>query len=257
MTNLHNHIHKPIYVIADLHLSRQEPAITAGFLRFLTEEAPKANALYILGDLFDAWIGDDDPDPFKAEIADALRQFSALNIPCYFMGGNRDFLLGKRYAKQANLRLIKESTFLLEAFNKRILLLHGDTLCTDDHRYQKYRKFVHSPLIQAIFRVLPLKFRLLFGQTLRANSERENQQKSKEIMDVNQQAVYQITQQNKVDWLVHGHTHRPAIHQYQLVDPQSGMATQHLRAVSGAWHETGWFICIADTLTLHQYPLSK
>lgn len=135
--------------IADLHLCAQEPAITAGFLRFLQREAVHADALYILGDLFEAWIGDDDPEPLHAEIAAALKALQQAGVPCYFIHGNRDFLLGKRFAR-ASMQLLPEEK-VLELYGRRILILHGDTLCTDDQAYQQFRRKVHNPLIQKLF----------------------------------------------------------------------------------------------------------
>lgn len=235
--------------IADIHLCEQEPAITAGFLRFLREDAPLADALYILGDLFEAWIGDDDPQPLHAEIASALKALHQQGVPCFFIHGNRDFLLGRRFARDSLMTLLPESQ-VLELYGLRLLILHGDTLCTDDVGYQKFRKKVHNPLIQRIFLSLPLKWRLKIAAKMRAGSKASNSHKDLIIMDVNQQAVVQEMQNHGVEWLIHGHTHRPEIHQVRL-----GEALGH-RAVLGAWHQEGSMIKVsADGVELITFPL--
>lgn len=127
------------YIIADLHLSEDEPAITAGFMNFIHQQAIHADSLYILGDFFNYWIGDDDKTPLHQQVANALTMLTERGIPCYFIHGNRDFLLGKRYAKQCGMTILNQET-LLELYGKRVLILHGDTLCIDDQAYQNYRK---------------------------------------------------------------------------------------------------------------------
>ncbi|PHM27846.1 UDP-2,3-diacylglucosamine diphosphatase [Xenorhabdus budapestensis] len=218
--------------IADLHLSAQEPAITAGFLRFLREDAIHAESLYILGDFFDYWIGDDDPNSLHTEIAQALNALRQKGVSCYFLHGNRDFLLSSRFAKESGLILLPQEK-VLELYGKRILILHGDTLCTDDAGYQQYRKRVHTPWIQRLFLLLPLFIRLKIAAKMRAGSQYANRQKSESIMDVNQQAVIEHFNKYQVDWMIHGHTHRPAIHDIQINDK-----TMH-RGVLGAWHNQG------------------
>ncbi|CDL83199.1 UDP-2,3-diacylglucosamine diphosphatase [Xenorhabdus szentirmaii] len=227
-------------LIADLHLSEQEPAITAGFLRFLREEAIHAERLYILGDFFNYWIGDDDPNPFHTKIAKALYELKQKGIPCYFIHGNRDFLLGSRFAKESGLILLPQET-VLELYDKRILILHGDTLCTDDIGYQQYRKRVHTPWIQRLFLLLPLFIRLKIAAKMRAGSQSANSKKSEEIMDVNQQAVVECFKKYQVDWIIHGHTHRPAIHDMNVDDKTV------YRGVLGAWHEQGSMFKVTKT----------
>jgi len=236
------------FFIADIHLCAQEPAITAGFLRFLRQEAARADALYILGDLFEAWIGDDDPQPLHTQIAQALNQLHQQGVPCFFIHGNRDFLLGRRFARDSLMTLLPEEK-VLELYGRRIVILHGDTLCTDDVAYQKFRKKVHKPLIQKLFLWLPLKWRLAIAAKMRANSKASNSQKEMAIMDVNPYAVVRTMQTHGVQWMIHGHTHRPAIHEVML-----GETVGH-RAVLGAWHQQGSMIKVsADGVELIHFP---
>ena len=144
--------------IADLHLQTEEPAITAGFLRFLAGEAREADALYILGDLFEAWIGDDDPNPLHQQIASAINALTQSGVPCYFVHGNRDFLVGQRFARACGMRLLAEEN-VLDLYGRRVLIMHGDTLCTDDPGYLAFRAKVHTPWIQRLFLALPLFIR--------------------------------------------------------------------------------------------------
>ncbi len=201
--------------IADLHLSTEEPAITAGFLRLLEGEARTAEALYILGDLFEAWIGDDDPNPLHAAIAAAIRALVESGVPCYFIHGNRDFLIGKRFARQSGMTLLPAEK-VLTLYGERVLIMHGDTLCTDDVGYQRFRAKVQQRWLQTLFLSLPLFIRQRIAAKMRAGSKASNQTKSDAIMDVNQQAVSEVMRQHHVRHLIHGHTHRPAIHDLQI-----------------------------------------
>ncbi len=219
-------------IIADLHLSEDEPAITAGFIRFIHQQAIHAKQLYILGDFFNYWIGDDDPNPLHQQVAEALNLLKQRGIPCYFIHGNRDFLLGQRYAKRCGMQLLPQET-LIESHGHQVLILHGDTLCTDDVAYQAYRKKVYTPWIQRLFLLLPLFIRRRIAQKMRQNSQNSSNRKPESIMDVNQQAVINELQKYKTSWMIHGHTHRPAIHQININDKP------HYRGVLGAWHHEG------------------
>lgn len=231
--------------IADLHLCIEEPAITAGFLHFLRREAPHADALYILGDLFEAWIGDDDPNPLHASIANALRQ---LTIPCYFIHGNRDFLIGQRFARASGMTLLPEEQ-VLDLYGRRILIMHGDTLCTDDEGYQRFRARVHRRWVQQLFLALPLKLRQRIAAGMRAESKQANRGKDQAIMDVNAQAVTEAMRRHQTPVLIHGHTHRPAVHRLQV----DGQPAQRL--VLGAWHEQGSMIKVSrDEIDLISFP---
>lgn len=235
--------------IADLHLSEQEPAITAGFLRFLQREAYQADALYILGDFFEYWIGDDDPQPLHREIASALHDLTNSGVPCYFIHGNRDFLIGKRFAQECRMTLLPQEK-RLSLYGHPILIMHGDTLCTDDVDYQRYRRKVNNPFIQKLFSWLPLRTRLNIAAKMRDRSQMTNDGKSEAIMDVNQQAVIEALERNQAEWLIHGHTHRPAIHN---VDMPNGK--QAKRAVLGAWHYQGSMISVTpEGIELIEFP---
>ncbi len=234
--------------IADLHLSHKEPAITAGFLHFLQRQAVHADALYILGDLFEVWVGDDDPDPLHLEVAAALHALHKKGIPCFFIHGNRDFLLGRRFAGACGMTLLPKVQRLM-VYGRPILILHGDTLCTDDIRYQRYRRRVSQPWLQRLFLGLPLRWRLRIADRMRAGSQQANQVKPADIMDVNPQAVAALAERHDVDWLIHGHTHRPAIHLQTL--PTGKLH----RAVLGAWHHQGSMVKVSrDSIELIEFP---
>ncbi|MFN1130389.1 UDP-2,3-diacylglucosamine diphosphatase [Lelliottia nimipressuralis] len=218
--------------IADLHLQTEEPAITAGFLRFLQGEARSADALYILGDLFEAWIGDDDPNPLHREIAAAIKALVDSGIPCFFIHGNRDFLIGKRFARESGMTLLPEEQ-VLDLYGRQVLIMHGDTLCTDDTGYLAFRAKVHTPWIQTLFLALPLFIRNRIAAKMRAGSKAANSSKSLSIMDVNPQAVIEVMEKHRVQWLIHGHTHRPDVHTL------SANGEPAHRVVLGAWHTEG------------------
>lgn len=218
--------------IADLHLQTEEPAITAGFLRFLRGEAKSADALYILGDLFEAWIGDDDPNPLHRETADAIHALVDSGVPCYFIHGNRDFLIGKRYARESGMTLLPEEQ-VLDLYGRKVLIMHGDTLCTDDTGYLAFRAKVHTPWIQKVFLALPLFIRNRIAARMRAGSKAANSSKSMTIMDVNPQAVVRVMEKHDVQWLIHGHTHRPDVH-FLIANGEPAH-----RVVLGAWHTEG------------------
>ncbi|ALZ97610.1 UDP-2,3-diacylglucosamine diphosphatase [Leclercia adecarboxylata] len=234
--------------IADLHLQTEEPAITAGFLRFLQGEARHADALYILGDLFEAWIGDDDPNPLHREIAIAIKALVDSGVPCFFVHGNRDFLLGKRYARDCGMTLLAEET-VLDLYGRNILIMHGDTLCTDDTGYLAFRAKVHTPWIQTLFLALPLFIRSRIAAKMRAGSKAANSSKSMTIMDVNPQAVASVMAKHQVQWLIHGHTHRPYMHDLTVNDKPAH------RVVLGAWHTEGSMIKVTpDGVELIAFP---
>ena len=221
--------------ISDLHLDRERPDITAQFLRFLETEGRQAQALYILGDLFEAWIGDDDPDPDKRRVVAALRALTSAGVPVYLIHGNRDFLIGERFCRDTGVQLLRDGT-IVDLYGRRVLLMHGDTLCTDDHSYQRLRRIVRNPVVQFVLRRLSLKQRQRLAERMRAGSKAHiaSMDLAKpEIMDVNSQAVLDTLRKYRVDCIVHGHTHRPAIHEVAVNDHKAN------RIVLGDWYEQG------------------
>jgi len=226
--------------ISDIHLNGQQPEITEQFLAFLSREARQAEKLYILGDLFEFWIGDDDPDPTYARVQAELKSLTRSGVPCYVMHGNRDFLLGKEFCKRTGCQLLQDGT-VIELHGQRILLCHGDVLCTDDVAYQRLRRIVRNPLTQGLLRLLSLKQRQQLACRMRTASQKHTQQTMSSIMDVNQQAVVQYMQNAQVQWLIHGHTHRPHIHQHVL-GPDKGT-----RIVLGDWYQQGSVLSWSDS----------
>ena len=201
--------------ISDLHLEPTRPALTTLFLDFLEQRARQAEALYILGDLFEAWIGDDDDAEPGQTVAAALRRLTDQGVPAYFLHGNRDFLLGERFAAASGMHLLPESV-VIDLAGERVLLLHGDTLCTDDVEYQAFRAQVRDPAWRARILALPLAQRRILAGQMRETSRQSARQKTADIMDVNPTAVDQALRAHRVRCLIHGHTHRPAMHHWTL-----------------------------------------
>jgi UDP-2,3-diacylglucosamine hydrolase len=202
------------YFIADLHLAQNRPDITACFLSFLEKDAPNAETLYILGDLFEYWIGDDDKNPFVVEVALALKTLSMLGTRIYYIHGNRDFLLGKSYAKACGMTLLPEVD-VIDLYGKPVLIMHGDTLCTRDIAYQAFRKKSRSWWWQTMIKNLPLFVRKSIAENYRLKSASATAMKSQEIMDVTETEVIDKLELHHCQLLIHGHTHRPNIHHIQ------------------------------------------
>lgn len=200
--------------VSDLHLDTALPATTARFLRFLDETAPQAKALYLLGDIFEAWIGDDDESPFNQNIAQALAALSNKNVALYWMAGNRDFLVGRDFAHAARLSLLNDPA-VLDLAGIPLVLTHGDALCTDDLAYLAFRRQVRDAAWQAQFLARPLAERRQMAEDMRAQSRQSQQAKTAEIMDVNWQAVEDLFASSGAQVMVQGHTHRPARHEHQ------------------------------------------
>jgi len=217
--------------VSDLHLDQKRPHIIAAFCRFLSESS-SADALYILGDLFEYWIGDDDPAIGLEPAINSIRDLSYSGVPVYFIHGNRDFLIGKRFSKQTQCKILAEET-VIDLYGTPTLIMHGDTLCTDDIAYQKYRTKARNPWIQKPLLMLSIKRRLKIAEGLRNKSKFAIQEKPEEIMDVNQQTVEKVMSKYNVNRLIHGHTHRPAEHTFNL----NGNLYQ--RIVLGDWYEQG------------------
>ena len=199
--------------ISDCHLDSRRPEISAALLKFLHRRATKASRLYILGDLFEVWLGDDDIDAAQQPVIDVLIGLSG-DLELYFMAGNRDFLLGDDFAGRVGMQRLDEPQ-VIQLGTRRCLLIHGDTLCTDDHDYQAFRSLVRAPGWQAEFLARPIDERRAIAAQLRDDSAAAMSQKSAEIMDVNAAAVADCFDANEVDTIIHGHTHRPAVHRYE------------------------------------------
>ena len=218
--------------ISDLHLDTGRPATTRRFIDFLSSEARAAERLFILGDLFEAWIGDDDDDPNLVPIIEALAGLSTAGVPCAVMHGNRDFLLGPRFCAATGCRLLGDFE-TADLYGRRVLLTHGDLLCTDDTRYMSLRATLRDPAWQREFLGKPLAERRQIAADLRRMSATEIAAKAEDIMDVNHDAVAQTMREHGVDLLLHGHTHRPGIHRFTLDGREA------VRIVLGAWYEQG------------------
>ena len=195
--------------IADLHLSPNHPRLVRGFLDLLDAYQNKHTQLYILGDWFNAWIGDDYTAPWLDEVVAHLKQFSQAGNQIFFIVGNRDFALGQKFLDQFSGQLLPD-VYTLHIGSQRVRLEHGDALCTDDVSYQKFRKIIRNPIILGTLKKTPLAFRQKLAQGFRKKSQQANQVKSYDVMDVNADAVAQALQRSDV--LIHGHTHRPNIH---------------------------------------------
>ncbi len=225
---------RPTLFISDLHLCEDRPQISELFFRFLGEQASKADALYILGDLFELWVGDDqlDHDALSRQVAAALRTAATAGTKLFFMHGNRDFLVGERFAQESGLTLLADPTVILLE-GERILLMHGDTLCTDDTAYQSFRQQVRDPAWQATLLAKPYAEREALARSIRSRSDVEKSMKAETIMDVNAGAVAAAFTAHDCRTLVHGHTHRPAKHEHLM---GGTMAT---RWVLPDWHQQG------------------
>jgi len=222
-----------ILLISDLHLQEERPDITRAFLDLLDGRARHAKALYILGDFFEAWIGDDAMTPFQQSICQALRQLSDSGTAVYLMHGNRDFLIGQDFCKAAGCTLLADPS-VIELGGEQVLLMHGDTLCTRDLAYMKMRRYLRNPLSLWILRHLPLATRQKLARKLRSESRAQTRMKATEIVDVTPEEVPKVMAAHGVKTLVHGHTHRPAIHKLVV----NGEPAR--RIVLGDWDRRGW-----------------
>lgn len=223
---------KKIIFISDLHLEESRPDITAIFLKLLNQAINDADALYILGDFFEVWIGDDDLTPFNQSIISALKNATDQGLPIYLMHGNRDFLLGKKFRKMTGCRSLPDEK-VISIFGVPTLLMHGDTLCTNDVAYLKFRKKARSWFFQKLFLFKPLAKRQAIAAKYRQASQMHIASVSEAIMDVTQAEVERVMQKHHVQHLIHGHTHREAVHTFQINDQTA------TRTVLGAWHEYG------------------
>jgi len=230
----------PTLFISDLHLHDQRPEVHRWLLEFLRGPARQSTAVYILGDLFEYWIGDDAISPIASEVARETRQLRQDGVPCHFIHGNRDFLLGQDYARQAGLTLLPEET-VLELHGQATLLLHGDTLCTDDLEYQAFRRQSRDAAWQAAILAQPVEARLRMAREARDASKRHTGMASMDIMDVNEEAVVAAFRRHAVHRMIHGHTHRPAAHRHDL-----GQGETAERIVLADWDRQGSYLEVTD-----------
>lgn len=227
----------PSLFVSDLHLCPARPRTTQIFLRFLRETAPCAEALYILGDLFEYWLGDDDlSDPGHAEIIQALAHLAGSGVKVFLLHGNRDFLIGEVFAQAAGLCLLDDPS-LIDLYGVPTLLMHGDTLCSDDIAYLAFRAKVRDASWQRAFLAQPLQQRQALIQQWREQSEQEKQHKSASLMDANPAAIAAILREYGQPRLIHGHTHRPAKHTHHV----DGQTCE--RWVLPAWYDEGGYLC--------------
>ena len=218
--------------VSDLHLDAASPEIARQFHAFLESEARSAEALYILGDLFEAWLGDDDPDPAVRVTVRALRALTDSGVPVSVMHGNRDFLIGERFCRETGATLLPDGT-VIELYGERAVLIHGDALCTDDASYQRLRRIVRNPVVRGLFRIMTLDQRRTLAARMRAGSRAHVGMTAPEIMDVNAEAVAHAFREAGVRTMIHGHTHRPAVHPLEI----DGAPAK--RIVLGDWYTQG------------------
>jgi len=237
--------------ISDLHLSPSDPARIQLLVDFLKSHTDTITSLYILGDLFNTWLGDDIvPEEFEPLIAQ-LQQLHQSGIKSYLMVGNRDFMMGKQFAQRSGCELLDDSC-IIDLYGTKTLLLHGDTLCIDDMAYQRYRRWSRNKLLQWCFLHLSANYRQGISDKIKQKSREQKQTKSAMIMDVNQQEVHRIMQQFDVTQLIHGHTHRPAIHSLRINGQQAK------RIVLGDWEdEISYLHCDEQQLELIDHRVSR
>ena len=238
--------------IADLHLSEARPDLTNAFIHFLATKATQADELYILGDLFEFWIGDDEQSPLQQQITLALKTLSEQGCRLFYSHGNRDFMIGKRFARECGMMLLPP-IYSCEIAGEQALLLHGDQLCTDDEAYQRFRRITSWPWLQWIFLHLPLSRRVKIAQQIRQGSHKGKQQKSRSIMDVTPSSVNDCFAQHQATLMIHGHTHRPMIHELSLDNGQKVR-----RIVLGDWNTDLWYLQIDDRdINLISQPITS
>lgn len=251
-----------IYFISDLHLSPKRPEITQAFFNFLNTTAANAECLYILGDFFDAWVGDDDDTPIFKEVELALKNFnqkSKNNQRVYFMHGNRDFLVGRDFIQRTGITLLNDPT-VIQLDGIDTLLMHGDSLCTLDQEYMRFRALVRDPEWQQNIKQKSLVERKAIATQMRSTSQSMNSLKADDIMDVTPSEVLSLMNQYQTPLLIHGHTHRPERHSVTLENKTNGE-----RIVLGDWGEQGWYLRaethteadIKESLSLNSFTIEQ
>ncbi|RTZ15763.1 UDP-2,3-diacylglucosamine diphosphatase [Vibrio aquaticus] len=237
--------------ISDLHLSPATPEINQCFVKFMREEAIHADALYVLGDLFEFWVGDDDKSDFASSIRHEFKTLTELGVPCFFTQGNRDFLVGKRFAKQTGVTLLSDET-VIDIYGQKAVVLHGDTLCTEDVKYLEFRAKVHQPWLQWVFNRIPMFLKQKIVSKVQSDIKTDKQTKSLDIMDVTQSEVVRVMDHYNVDLMIHGHTHRPNVHSFDRND------TKYTRIVLGDWYTQGSVLVYdKNTFELQQRPFGN
>lgn len=232
--------------ISDLHLTPDREDITSAFESFMRKDAKDADAVYILGDLFEFWVGDDDDTPFNVKILEIIKDLVESGVPCFFVQGNRDFLVGQRFTERTGATLLGDET-LIDLYGRPTLIMHGDTLCTDDVKYQEFRAKVHQKWLQWVYNHTPLSWRKKLVKKVQSDAKSEKQTKSYDIMDVNKDAVLDAMARHNADLLIHGHTHRPAFHDLE---------NNKQRIVLGDWYTNSSILEVtADNIELVSNPL--
>lgn len=238
-----------VICIADLHLSPERPAVTRAFFSFLNQQARAAEQLYILGDLFETWVGDDAMDTaFHQPIVEALRAYSDSGHELFIMHGNRDFMIDQVFFDACGARWLPDPEPVV-LLGRRVVLSHGDLLCTDDRGYQRFRKLLRNRFTVKLLKSLPRRMRERISGNLRSQSKETNQQKPRAIMDVNEQAVIDMLSEHRAELLVHGHTHQAGRHPVKLAEKQCE------RIVVGDWGDQGWYLEL-DRQQLSLIPLA-
>ncbi len=232
--------------VADIHLGTEHPQISEQFVAFLRNEASSAEVLYILGDLFEVWIGDDAVQPEHKAAINALKTLTSSGVPVCVMRGNRDFLMAEGFETLTGCRLLADPT-VIDLYGQQTLLMHGDSLCTDDEAYQKFRHQTRTPQWQARFLAMTPEERLAFAHKARQESRSHNQKQPMEIMDVNQATVLKTMREHEVKQLIHGHTHRPAVHVLEI----DGQLAH--RTVLGDWYTQRSYLRVTGA----DYELTK
>ncbi len=228
------------YFISDLHLSESHPEISQAFFDFVEKKATHADALYILGDFFEVWVGDDHITPLSESVCQALQTLHKQGTAIYLMHGNRDFLMGQAFCQQAGATLL-EDPCMIDCYGKPILLCHGDSLCTDDISHQRFRRITHQRWLQKLFLYLPLKWRQKIAHKIRlASQNRPNDNMNDQRYDVTLEATTRLMQSHEADCLIHGHTHKPDCHDLTVQNQPA------LRYVLGAWEEAAQILRIDD-----------
>lgn len=223
--------------ISDLHLDESRPDISRAFFDFLATTAVNADALYILGDFFEAWIGDDAITPLSQQVCQALKALVEQGTPCFIMHGNRDFLIGEAFCQQSGCTLLPDPS-VITLYGQATLLMHGDSLCTRDTDYIAFRQQARDPAFQQAFLSQGIPERIAFAKQLREQSKESNSNKSEDIMDVTPEEVTQIMASCNVQRLIHGHTHRPDVHALQINEKPAE------RIVLGDWEAYSWILTV-------------